>query len=87
MTGALRPDGKPFVFDNRGKCPRYVVEDDEDGTAMVVNQFTGNSEVVGGRPYSKEALQAALGLLIRADFRAACPNVVRFWNRMGEALK
>ena len=79
MTGALRPDGKPFVFDPRGKCPRYVIEDDEHGTALVVNQFTGWSEVIGGRPYSKDALRAAHALLLRNEWRAANPGIVSAW--------
>lgn len=67
MTSTLRPDGRPFEFDTRGKCPRYVVEDDEDGTAILMNQFTGEFEVVGGRPYTEAALRAAHGMLRRRE--------------------
>jgi hypothetical protein len=59
----LRPDGKPFVTDSRNAVPRYVVEDDEDGMAAIVNQFTGAREIVGPRPYPEEALTAAYFML------------------------
>ena len=51
MTENPRPDGKPFVFDNRGKAPRYVIEGGEDGEVMT-NQFTGKSVKIEERTRS-----------------------------------
>lgn len=51
MTEDRRPDGKPFVFDSRGKAPRYVIEDGEDGEVLT-NQFTGKSVKIEARTRS-----------------------------------
>ena len=59
MADMLRPDGKPFVTDNRSAIPVYVIEDDEQGRAVVMNQFTGAAEIIGPRPYSDDAMLAA----------------------------
>ena len=45
-----RDDGKPFVKDSRGAIPKFVVEDDDEGVAILINQFTLESEVIGERP-------------------------------------
>jgi hypothetical protein len=84
MADMLRPDGRPFVTDKRGAVPRYVVEDDEDGTVLVRNQFTGRYEIVGSRPYTEEALRVAHALLLRNDYRAARPEVLRAWEASSE---
>lgn len=61
MADMLRPDGKPFVTDERNAVPRYVVERDKDNRVILLNQFTGAFELVGDgtRPYSKDALRVA----------------------------
>jgi hypothetical protein len=84
MTDILRPDGRPFVTDKRGAVPRYVVEDDEDGTVLVRNQFSGSYEIVGSRPYTEEDLRVAHALLLRNDYRAARPEVLRAWEASSE---
>lgn len=70
MSDALRPDGKPFVRDTRENCPRYVVEDDDEGRVVVLNQFTGASEIVSKtRPYSEEDLVFAYCALRRREHK------------------
>ena len=61
-----RCDGKQFIKDKRGAIPHYVVEDNEEGNSIIVNQFTGDKEVIGGRPYSKNELRRAWLLLHKA---------------------
>jgi hypothetical protein len=56
----LRPDGKPFVFDNRGRCPRTTIENDDQGRAILVNQFNGESVLIGVRPYTDAQLKTAV---------------------------
>ena len=51
MTGLIR--------DNRGRVPTYVVVDDPQGVAVLKNQFTRATEIVGTRPYSKDELRSA----------------------------
>ena len=46
MADMLRPDGKPFVVDERNVVPRYVVETGPAGQTVLVGQFTGLSEIV-----------------------------------------
>ena len=70
MADMLRPDGKPFVTDKRNAVPVYVVEDDEDGTVLVRNQFSGDYEIVGGRPYSEGALRAAYFMLRKREAKS-----------------
>jgi hypothetical protein len=67
MADTLRSNGKPFVTDSRNAVPRYVVEDDEYRTAVIVNQFTGAREIVGARPYSEKALKAAYFMLRKQE--------------------
>ena len=45
-----RNDGKPFEVDNRGAIPRFVIEDNDEGVAILRNQFTLNYEVIGEHP-------------------------------------
>ena len=45
-----RFDGKAFVTDGRGRVPRYVIENDSEGLAVLINQFTGRFETIGRRP-------------------------------------
>lgn len=48
-----------LIRDNRGRVPTYVVVDDPQGVAMLKNQFTGASEIVGAQPYSMDQLRSA----------------------------
>lgn len=60
MADMLRSDGRPFVTDNHTRVPRYVIEDDAEGRPVVMNQFTGEFEVIAEtRPCSEGALRAA----------------------------
>lgn len=60
MSAMLRPDGRPFVTDNRNRVPRYVVEEDHEERVVVLNQFTGVFEVVAeSAPYSETDLRVA----------------------------
>lgn len=62
---------RKMVFDKRGAAPTYVIEDDADGKAIVVNQFTGRNEMIGSRPFSVNEARAAMGRIIRADKETA----------------
>lgn len=65
MADMLRPDGRPFITDNRTRVPRYVIEDDAEGRPVVLNQFTCEFEVIAEtRPYSEGAVRAA-GVALR----------------------
>lgn len=55
----LRRDGKPWVFDNHGRAPRTVIENDDQGRAVLVNQFNGESVLIGSRPYTDAQLKTA----------------------------
>lgn len=71
MADALRPDGKPFVTDKRNAVPRYVVETDSEGRTVVLNQFTGMSQVVSEtEAYEDNDLYVAYNLLRRGEFEA-----------------
>jgi hypothetical protein len=59
----LRPDGKPFVFDNRGRCPRTVIENNDHGQAILMNQFTGESLLIEERPFATQGLRRAVARL------------------------
>jgi hypothetical protein len=60
MSKDVRLDGRPFVRDRRGAVPRYVIEDNEGGMAVIINQFSGASEVIGPRPFARESLRIAI---------------------------
>lgn len=61
MADMLRPDGKPFVTDNRNAIPRYVVELDGQGRVVVRNQFTCVSVVVSEtKEHTHDQLRAAM---------------------------
>ena len=49
-----------LIRDNRGRVPTYVVVDDPQGVAVLKNQFTGEVETVGARPYSMYELKSAV---------------------------
>ena len=72
MADMLRPDGKPFVTDNRTRVPRYVIEDDDDeGRPVVMNQFTCEFEVIAEtRPYSEGASRDAWVALRKREMDA-----------------
>lgn len=63
----LRADGKPFVTDRRGAVPQVVIEDGEDGEAVVVHQFTLDKVRIGPRPYDHgDARRACMELIQKA---------------------
>lgn len=72
-----RFDGKPFVKDTRGRVPNVVIENDEDGNAVLVHQFEGVTEPIGPRPYSQYQLNAAAELLQRKLRAARKTGVIR----------
>ena len=45
-----RNDGKPFEVDNRGAIPRVIIENNDEGVAILRDQFTLDYEVIGKRP-------------------------------------
>ena len=49
-----RDDGKPFALDKRGTIPKFIIENDEEGVAILVNQFTLDYEVIGERPIRQD---------------------------------
>ena len=61
MADMLRPDGKPFVTDERKAIPRYVVELDGQERLVVRNQFTCVSVVVSEtKEHAHEQVRAAM---------------------------
>ena len=58
---------KDLIRDKRGSVPIYVITNDEDGKAIVLNQFTGRAETIGERPFSTKELRAAMARIYRAD--------------------
>ena len=61
MADMLRPDGKPFVTDNRNAIPRYVVELDGQGRVVVRNQFTCVSVVASEtKEHTRDQVRAAM---------------------------
>lgn len=61
MADMLRPDGKPFVTDNRNAIPRYVVELDGQGRVVVRNQFTCVSVVASEtKEHTHDQVRAAM---------------------------
>ena len=57
-----RNDGKPFEVDGRGSIPRFVIENSDEGVAILRNQFTLDYEVIGERPirhYDPRLMKAA----------------------------
>ena len=61
MADMLRPDGKPFVTDNRNAIPRYVVELDGQGRVVVRNQFTCVSVVASEtKEHTRDPVRAAM---------------------------
>ena len=67
MSDIFRKDGKPFVKDNRNAVPTYVVENDDEGDAIFINQFSGLWVKIGQRPYSKAMLREACLALKRKE--------------------
>jgi hypothetical protein len=71
MADMLRPDGRPFVTDNRSAVPRYVIEDDAEGRVIVMNQFTGEFETVAEkRPYREADARTAFFALRKREMDA-----------------
>ena len=61
MAEMLRPDGKPFVIDERNRVPKYVMELDEQDRLVVRNQFTFVSVVVSEtKEYTLGQVRAAM---------------------------
>ena len=61
MADMLRPDGKPFVTDNRNAIPRYVVELDGQGRVVVRHQFTCVSVVASEtKEHTRDQVRAAM---------------------------
>lgn len=65
MEEALRPDGKPFVADGRGAYPKFVIEDDSAGDAVITAQFLGIAEYIGPWPLDDDSVKRARKRLMR----------------------
>ena len=64
----MRGDGKPFEVDNRGAIPRVIIENNDEGVAILRDQFTLDYEVIGERPihhYDPRLIKAAKRLSSR----------------------
>lgn len=56
-----------FIRTPNGSIPNYVIDDDANGVARVRNQFTGNFELIGPRPFSNKDAKVAGDKLIRRE--------------------
>lgn len=71
MADMLRPDGKPFVVDERNVVPRYVIETGPAGQTVLVGQFTGLSETVSvNGEYDENDVYVAFVKLQKTEFNA-----------------
>ena len=57
----------PLIRDNRGRAPTYVIVDDDDGNAVLLNQFNRRTEKIGPRPYDLEEVKRAARNLEQRD--------------------
>lgn len=62
---ATRPDGRPFTQDNRGRVPNLVIEDNNEGEAVLYHQFYSFVEPVGPRPYGIDEVYNATRRMLR----------------------
>ena len=88
MADMLRPDGKPFVVEERNVVPRYVLETGPAGQTVLVGQFTGLSEIVSATgEYDENDSYVAFVKLQKTEFNAEDARQQAIARGLGPAVR